>query len=71
MSLPANQLTPEILEKINKNSHIVACYGSKEQCKLYKNYLERCYREHGALFDSPLCYFRKQTQFSSKISKVA
>lgn len=71
IGLPVDRLTPEILDTINKNSMTIAHYGSEEQCELYKENLERYYRERGSFFGPLLRYFEEQLRSASEVSEAA
>ena len=71
IGLPLSRLTPEILETINKNSMAIAHYGSEEQCELYKENLERYYRERGAFFGPLLRYFEEQLRHAKEVFEAA
>lgn len=71
IGLPMDRLTPEILETINRNSMTIAHYGSEEQCELYKENLERYYRERGSFFGPLLHYFEEQVHNAQEVSEAA
>lgn len=71
ISLPTERLTPSILEVINKNSMTIAHFGSEEQSELYKENLERYYRERGSFFGPLLDYFQEQLRQAQQVSVAA
>jgi len=71
ISLPVERLTPDILDAINKNSMAIAHFGSEEQCELYKENLERYYRERGSFFGPLLHYFEEQLRNAQQVSEAA
>ncbi|MCB1827052.1 MAG: hypothetical protein KDH94_01420 [Coxiellaceae bacterium] len=71
IGLPTERLTPDVLETINKNSMTIAHFGSEEQSELYKENLERYYRERGSFFGPLLRYFAEQLRHVREVSEAA
>lgn len=71
IGLPAERLTSDVLDSINKNSMTIAHFGSEEQCELYKENLERYYRERGSFFGPLLRYFEEQLRQAQQVWEAA
>lgn len=59
LSLPAEQLTPKITEKLNQCSEVVVKYGSDEQKNMYEGTLEQRLIVHRDFFAPIYDYFQK------------
>lgn len=62
ISLPDAHLTPKKMQSIRTNSRTIAKYGSQEQCVLYRENLEKFYRERGAFHGPMLNFFDQQIE---------
>lgn len=71
IGLPTTKMTTQVLDSINRNSMVIAFYGSEEQCELYRENLERYYRERGAFFGPLLRYFQEQLKQAQQVSQAA
>lgn len=65
------ELNQGTLDSVNRNSDIIAHYGTEDQCDLHKENLERYYRERGAFFGPLLHYFNEQLNETQSVSEAA